>query len=149
MTQVELYTLMKMGLEAKSLSLKDTLDFKLGVDYSYGDIEEHEVISAATKFDGTNYIDTGLKIMEKDRDFTIAIDFEFDSGNSVNSTLAQCFQGDGSNGFRLWYSQEPRFSWNTDSITPSAGTNREIIVFQHDWERSIFYYSECDQDSRA
>lgn len=65
MTQVELYTLMKMGLEAKSLSLKDTLDFKLGVDYSYGDIEEHEVISAATKFDGTNYIDTGLKIMEK------------------------------------------------------------------------------------
>ena len=157
MTQVELYTLMKMGLEAKSLSLKDTLDFKLGVDYSYGDIEEHEVISAATKFDGTNYIDTGLKIMEKDRDFTIAIDFEFDSGNSVNSTLAQCFQGDGSNGFRLWYSQEPRFSWNTDSITPSAGTNREIIVFRHeagsqklyDWERSIFYYSECDQDSRA
>lgn len=132
MTQVELYTLMKMGLEAKSLSLKDTLDFKLGVDYSYGDIEEHEVISAATKFDGTNYIDTGLKIMEKDRDFTIAIDFEFDSGNSVNSTLAQCFQGDGSNGFRLWYSQEPRFSWNTDSITPSAGTNREIIVFRHE-----------------
>lgn len=132
MTQVELYTLMKMGLEAKSLSLKDTLDFKLGVDYSYGDIEEHEVISTATKFDGTNYIDTGLKIMEKDRDFTIAIDFEFDSGNSVNSTLAQCFQGDGSNGFRLWYSQEPRFSWNTDSITPSAGTNREIIVFRHE-----------------
>jgi hypothetical protein len=132
MTQVELYTLMKMGLETKSLSLKDTLDFKLGVDYSYGDIEEHEVISVATKFDGTNYIDTGLKIMEKDRDFTIAIDFEFDSGNSVNSTLAQCFQGDGSNGFRLWYSQEPRFSWNTDSITPSAGTNREIIVFRHE-----------------
>lgn len=132
MTQVELYTLMKMGLETKSLSLKDTLDFKLGVDYSYGDIEEHEVISVATKFDGTNYIDTGLKIMEKDRDFTIAIDFEFDSGNSVNSSLAQCFQGDGSNGFRLWYSQEPRFSWNTDSITPSAGTNREIIVFRHE-----------------
>lgn len=132
MTQVELYTLMKMGLEAKSLSLKDTLDFKLGVDYSYGDIEEHEVISAAIKFDGTNYIDTGLKIMEKDRDFTIAIDFEFDTDNSVNSTLAQCFQGDGSNGFRLWYSQEPRFSWNTDSITPSAGTNREIIVFRHE-----------------
>ena len=104
MTQVELYTLMKMGLETKVLSLKDTLDFKLGVDYSYGDIEEHEVISASTKFDGTNYIDTGLKIMEKDRDFTVAIDFEFDAGNNVNATLAQCFQSDGSNGFRLWYS---------------------------------------------
>ena len=132
MTQVELYTLMKMGLENKALSLKDTLDFKLGVDYSYGDIEEHEVISATTKFDGTNYIDTGLKIMETDRDFTVAIDFEFASGNSVNSTLAQCFQSDGSNGFRLWYSQEPRFSWNTDSATPSTGTNREIIVFRHE-----------------
>lgn len=39
---------------------------------------------------------------------------------------------DGSNGFRLWYSQEPRFSWNTDSVSPSVGTNREIVVFRHE-----------------
>lgn len=131
MTQVELYTLMKMGLESKVLSLKDSLDFKLGVDYSFGDIEEHEVISTPTVFDGETHIDTELMIMEKDKDFTIAIDYQFDTGNTVNSTLAQCFQSDGSNGFRLWYSQEPRLSWGTDSVSPSVRTNREIIVLRH------------------
>ena len=130
LSQVELYAMMKLNLEQKVLSMKDSLDFKLGVDYSYGDVREHEVISAETKFDGTNYIDTGIKLFDEDRDFTVAIDFEFDAGNTVGSTLVQCFQSDGSNGFRLWYSQEPRFSWGTDSTSPTSGS-REIVVFRH------------------
>lgn len=72
---------------------------------TYNDIEEEELISSTTVFDGTNHIDTGISIMDKDKDFTFAIDFEFDNENATGATLAQCFQGDGSNGFRLWYSQ--------------------------------------------
>lgn len=131
MTQVELYTLMKMGLESKALSLKDSLDFKLGIDYSFKDIEEREVVSSPMTFDGETYLDTEISLMDEDRDFTVAIDYQFGDDNSVNSTLAQCFQSDGSNGFRLWYSQEPRLSWGTDSVSPSSGTNREIIVIRH------------------
>lgn len=131
LNQVELYTLMKMGLESNVLSLKDKLNFKLGVDYSYDDIEQYEVIKNTTKFDGSNYIDSNLAIMDKDKDFTIAIDFEFDINNTVGNTLAQCFQSDGSNGFRLWYSGTPRLSWGTDSLQPSTGSNREIVVLRH------------------
>lgn len=131
LSEVEIYTMMKMGLESTILSVKDSLDFKLGIDYSFGDIEEHEVIASDLKFDGTNYLDTKLAIMDKDRDFTVAIDFEFAGGNTSGATLAQCFQGDGSNGFRLWYSTEPRLSWGTDSLRPSNGVSREIIVLRH------------------
>lgn len=130
LSQVELYAMMKMGLEQKVLSVKDSFDFTLGVDFSYDDIEEKEFISSTTVFDGTNYIDTGINIMDKDKDFTFAIDFEFDNDNKTGNTLAQCFQSDGSNGFRLWYSQNYRFSWGSDS-TSATGGEREIIVIRH------------------
>nr|DAT03820.1 MAG TPA: INTERNALIN B BINDING, LEUCINE RICH REPEAT.2A [Caudoviricetes sp.] len=131
LSQVELYAMMKMGLEQKVLTLKDSFDFTLGVDFHYNDIEEEELISSTTVFDGTNHIDTGISIMDKDKDFTFAIDFEFDNENATGATLAQCFQGDGSNGFRLWYSQSYKLSWGTDSTNASSSGGREIIVIRH------------------
>ena len=131
LSEIELYTLMKLGLETDVLDIKDTLDFQLGIDYSFADIEEHEVIGGDMKFDGTQYYDTGLSILEKDRSFTLAIDFEFAAGNASGSTLAQCFQSDGSNGFRIWHSTEPKLSWGTDSTKPTVGVNREIVVLRH------------------
>lgn len=131
LSQVELYAMMKMGLEQEVLTLKDSFDFKLGVDFHYDDVEEKELITSTTVFDGTNHIDTGISIMDKDKDFTFAIDFEFDSENKNGATLAQCFQGDGSNGFRLWYNQSHKLSWGTDSVTASNTGNRELIVIRH------------------
>lgn len=105
LSEVELYTLMKMNLERDKTEAGDTINFKLGIDYDYNDVESKEFISETTEFDGTNYIDTKVSIMDKDRDFTFAIDFEFGSENISGATLAQCFQSNGSNGFRLWYSR--------------------------------------------
>lgn len=131
MSEVELYALLKLGMETELLTVKDSLGLKLGNDYSFDDIEEYEVIASDMKFDGTNYFDTELPMLNGDRDFTIAIDFEFSGGNSAGATLAQCFQSDGSNGFRLWWSTEPKLSWGTDSDKPSTGANREMVVLRH------------------
>lgn len=131
LSQVELYTIMKLGLESNILSIKDSLDLKLGNDYSFDDIEENEIISTDMKFDGTTYYDSGISLMDVDRDFTFAIDYEFASENSTGATLAQCFQYDGANGYRLWWSDGPRLSWGTDSQKPSSGTSREIVVLRH------------------
>ena len=81
------------------------------IDYDYNDVESKEFISETTEFDGTNYIDTKVSIMDKDRDFTFAIDFEFGSENISGATLTQCFQSNGSNGFRLWYIKLRRDTW--------------------------------------
>ena len=131
LTPVELYACMKLELETSLFEVKDYIELPFGMDYSYDDIEEHEAVSATTAFDGSNKIDTGIKIMEIDRAFTVAIDFEFASENTTGGVLAQCYQSDGSNGFRLWYNNGPRFSWGTDSLTPSSNTNREMLILRH------------------
>lgn len=131
MTPVEIYTLMKMGKETEVLSEKDSTALQLGIDCSFNDIPEHEIITTPKVFDGTNYVDTGLKLMKKDSSFTIAIDYVFDQDNKNNATLAQCFQGDGSNGFKLYYRQGVKMLWGTDTIDPSIVNNREIVILRH------------------
>ncbi len=131
LSEVELYTLMKMNLEQSKTTSGDVLNFKLGVDYNYDDVESREFISETTEFDGTNYIDTNTTIMDKDRDFTFAIDFEFNDGNTSGATLAQCFQSNGSNGFRLWYSSNVNLNWGTKSTSPASVGNRELVVIRH------------------
>ena len=131
LSEVELYTMMKMNLEREKTNEGDELNFKLGIDYDYDDVESQEFISDTTEFDGTNYIDTNVQIMDKDRDFTFAIDFEFDTQNTSGATLAQCFQSNGSNGFRLWYSSSIALNWGTRSTSPSALGGRDIVVIRH------------------
>lgn len=131
LSEVELYTMMKMSLEKEKTKEADTLNFKLGVDYNYDDVESKEFISETTEFDGTNYIDTNTTIMDIDRDFTFAIDFEFDAGNTSGATLAQCFQSNGSNGFRLWYSSNVNLNWGTKSTNPAGIADRELVVIRH------------------
>lgn len=131
LSEVELYTMMKMSLEKEKTKEADTLNFKLGVDYNYDDVESKEFIFETTEFDGTNYIDTNTTIMDIDRDFTFAIDFEFDAGNTSGATLAQCFQSNGSNGFRLWYSSNVNLNWGTKSTNPAGIADRELVVIRH------------------
>lgn len=131
LSEVELYTLMKMNLERDKTEAGDTINFKLGIDYDYNDVESKEFISETTEFDGTNYIDTKVSIMDKDRDFTFAIDFEFGSENISGATLTQCFQSNGSNGFRLWYNSNVNLNWGTKSMSPSGINDRELVVIRH------------------
>ena len=128
---VELYAMMKLGLETDILALKDTMNLPFGIDYTFDDIEEKELIASPVILNGSNYIDTKIALMEEDRDFTLAIDYKFASGNASGAVLAQCFQSDGSNGFRLWNSTEPRLSWGTDSIRPQSNNAREVLVLRH------------------
>lgn len=131
LSEVELYTMMKMNLEKEKTHEADVMNFKLGVDYNYDDVESKKFISETTEFDGTNYIDTNTTIMDIDRDFTFAIDFEFDAGNTSGATLAQCFQSNGSNGFRLWYSSNVNLNWGTKSTNPAGIADRELVVIRH------------------
>lgn len=128
---VEIYAMGKLGIESQHVDIKDSISFELGHDYSYDDIEEEILISEQTDFTGSNYIDTGVSIFDEDRDFVIAIDYKFSSGNATNAVLAQCYQNNGANGFRLWYNNGPKLVWGTSSITPSSVNAREMLVIRH------------------
>ena len=135
LSNVELYAISKLGIDNVGLKLEDgdPYTLRVGQDFNFDDVESELIVSEKTSFDGTNYIDTGISLFEKDRDFVLAIDYEFLSSTPSNSVIAQCFNYNGSRGFRLWYNNAPKFSW-CDELTsnaPAAVGYREMLVLRH------------------
>ena len=136
LSPVEIYAMNKLGLAESIITDKDPYTIVIGNDIDYDDIESKLLISEKTYFGGSNYIDTGIQLLDEDRDFVLAIDYEFLSGNKANAVLAQCFQANGANGFKLWYSNSTdftgaKFTWGTTSDNVISINNREIIVIRH------------------
>ena len=138
---VEIYALTKLN-ESGAVNIQDIITDKdpytivVGNDVNYDDIESELLISEKTYFGGSNHIDTGIQLFDEDKDFVLAIDYEFLSGNTSNSVLAQCFQSNGTNGFKLWYSSAndftgARLTWGTSSDNVASVNKREIIVIRH------------------
>lgn len=153
LSPVEIYAMNKLGLADTIITDRDPYTITVGNDIDYEDIESQLLISERACFDGTNYVDTGLKLFEEDKDFVLVVDYEFLSGNKSNAVLAQCFQANGSSGFKLWYSSNSSFtgvklSWGTTSDNVVSVGKREVIVIRHkkgDNNLSI-YKSNLDGD---
>lgn len=157
MTPVEIYALCKLN-KMKILSITDFVDYKdalnirIGNDITYDDIEQKEFITEATVFDGTNNIDTGVSLFDENRDFTLAIDYEFTSGCLANGVLAQCLQPITSGGFKLWYNASPRVTYDGTLQTGFSGVGyREIVILRHQKsdDSLTVYYSNISGDVKT
>ena len=136
LSPVEIYAMNKLDLAESVITDKDQYTIVVGNDIDYDDIESELLISEKTHFNGSNHIDTGIQLFNEDKDFVLAIDYEFLSGNKSNAVLAQCFQSNGSNGFKLWHSSAYDFNgakltWGTTSDNVVSEEKREIIVIRH------------------
>ena len=136
MEPVEIYALTKLNSNnvidvSEIMEDGDDYSFTMGYDIDYDDIDSELIISEKTSFTGSNKLDTGIKLFDEDKDFVLAIDYEMYSSTSVRGVLAQCFQSNGSNGFKLWNNSGVKFTWGSSSITPSSVNNREMIVIRH------------------
>lgn len=131
MSEVQIYALMKLGKESEFVEIKDSITIHMGNDYNYDDIEDAVLIDSTTVFTGSNYIDTGIKLLDEDKDWTLAVDYKWGEGNASNAVLMQCYQGDGSNGFKLWNSSTPRITWGTASTSSASAKKRDIMVLRH------------------
>ena len=136
LTPVEIYAMNKLGLAESVVTDKDSYTIVVGNDIEYDDIESKLLISEKTYFGGDKHIDTGIQLFDEDKDFVLAIDYEFLDGNKSNAVLAQCFQANGTNGFKLWYSAANDFNgakltWGTASDNVIGVNKREIIVIRH------------------
>ena len=140
MSMVELYALTTSLTKGESpdvnldsvVDLADSMTFTMGADFEYEGVESQVLIADTMEFDGSNYHDTGISLFDEDKDFVVAIDYEFGDGNSSRSTLIQCYQNDGSDGFEITYSTNPTITWgNESSYQCATGTNREMLVLRH------------------
>jgi hypothetical protein len=141
LSPVEIYAMNKLN-ELGTINIqsiitdKDPYTIIVGNDIEYDDIDSELLISEKTHFNGSNYIDTNVQLFDVDKDFVLAIDYEFLAGNTSNAVLAQCFQSNGTNGFKLWYSSASgftgaRLTWGTTSDNVVGINKREIIVIRH------------------
>lgn len=131
MSLVEIYAMTKLGLESQYVESKDSISITLGNDISYDDIEEEVVIANKTVFNGSNHIDTNIKLFDEDKDFVLAIEYSMDSNNTNNNVLAQCFSGYSTSGFRLWYNSGAKLGWGSSNESISETDRREIAVIRH------------------
>lgn len=143
---VEIKMLMGMNMEQKYVESMDAISFNMGHDFDYEDVTSKEIISSTMTFNGTNYYDTGIAIMDIDRDFVLAIDYEFGSGNATDATLMHCFSEGTSDGFKLQYnatSSTAQIKWRNESSYQCAnGTNREMLVIRHKaGEKDLYVYA--------
>ena len=156
---VEIYAMNRLNelgtINIQSIIIdKDPYTIVVGNDVEYDDIDSELLISEKTYFNGSNYIDTGIQLFDEDKDFVLAIDYEFLSGNKSNAVLAQCFQANGTNGFKLWYGSSSNFTgakltWGTASDNVTGLDKREIIVIRHKKgdNNLIIYKSNLDDSS--
>ncbi len=154
LSPVEIYAMNKLGLADSVITDKDQYTIVVGNDVEYDDIESELLISEKTYFNGSKYIDTGIQLFDEDKDFVLAIDYEFLSGNTSNAVLAQCFQANGTNGFKLWYSAANDFTgakltWGTASDNVVAVGKREVIVIRHKKGDNNLYIYKSNMDGNA
>lgn len=138
---VEIYAMVQNKVEKNVVTEKDAVTIQMGTDFSYSDIDEKVLISEETVFSGSNYVDTNVKLFDEDRDFVLAIDYKMANSNTNNAVLAQCFETNGSNGFKLWTSSGAKLTWGTSS-TSAIVNCRDMLVIRHiKGENGIHVYS--------
>ena len=122
-------------IQGTNIYAGDSYSFTMGNDYDYEDLADktHVLIDSPRTFTGVDgdYFDTGIAVLDMDKDFVLAVDYEFASDNANGSTLMQCYEQSTSNGFRLYYNTNPTISWYTSSTPCASGTNREMLVLRH------------------
>lgn len=139
LSPVEVYALTKMTEPVdKELSdfgmaieTGDPFSFTMGYDIDFDDIDSNEFISERTVFDGTNYVDTGVKLFDEDKDFVLALDYKMLTGNDSGDTLMQCFQTSGTNGFKLSYNSGVKLAWGGTTVSTASVNKREMLVIRH------------------
>lgn len=140
LSPVEIYAMNKLGLAQDIITDGDAYSFSLGYDFNYDDIESVEIIGenselgdeykGVVEFNGSNYLDTGIQLFDEDKDFILAIDYEFANATS-NAVLAQCYQGNGSVGFKLQYNGGAQLKWGSNTSNIASVNEREMVVIRH------------------
>jgi len=157
-TPIELYAMVKAGVLASNGGLNatpgsadhygmvtsgDEFDIVMGNDADYDNVESVELVSldAPLVFDGTTYHNTGVKLFDEDKSFTLAVDFAYTS-SVANSVLLSCCQG--TNGIRLHYSGNAMLQYGgvNAGAAVAATTSREMLVIRHrKGDPNLYVYS--------
>lgn len=149
MTPAEIYGVATAGRVASYFENKDPIKVTMGSDFNYENVESY-VFAEEVELDGKTAITTGIKPMQEDRSWTIAIDYEYyDYANSMNCPLVSCYDLDGTDGFEIYYNGGVNLKWSTQSTKIGYQNYRNMVVIRHrKGDQNIYaYIFENSQDA--
>lgn len=124
-------------ISGTNISAGDAYSFYMGHDYDFDDLTDKTFtlidIDAPRTFTGAtgDYYDTGITVLDMDRDFVLAVDYEFASDNDSGAVLMECYDQNSTRGFKLSYVNNPTINWLSTSAECATGTSREMLVLRH------------------
>lgn len=165
----QLYAVKKAGLLSEYVTIteddvKDRIPVTLGWEPTFNGIES-KVLAEDLELTGDVSVDTGIKLLDEDRDWTLMIDGTFDS-DTDGACMASCYTADGYHGFQVIYSQGFAVRWgsvtasnsmrtsmssttvNEEKISYVSAQYRELAVLRHvKGSRDLFvYFSKLTED---
>lgn len=148
MSFAEMYAISKTKKAAEYFEDKDYFDFTMGHTFDFNNVES-EILCENLMLDGNTAIDKDITLFDSDnpKSFTMAIDFKFGS-NKSNGTLVSCFEENGSEGFRLRYSNNaPNIQWGDKNISVGNELYRDIVVLRYIAGQNILYIYHTKSDA--
>jgi len=169
MTPMQIYAMGKAGILASNggrnsdrtsaayyemIKSGDTTQISMGCDLDYANVTSHEIVADTVTFNGndtTNIIKTDINLFDKDKPFTLMIDYNFDqTDTSGKATLVSCTNE--SDGFALVQTiNGPRIEFGGDSFNLKSNNNnltgRDIVVIRHILgDPTLYIYSADTRD---
>lgn len=143
---VETEVLSPTGANNTLVASGDTIDIVAGNDYTFSNVDSHELISLASPqtFDGTNYLKpqidgNDILLFDTDKSFTLAIDFAYDTTSDAGGCLAACYHG---NGFLLRYASggSVRYGISATQAVSSNGVRQMVVLRKKAGENKLHVY---------
>ena len=127
----------------------DRKTFRMGNDYSFSNVEEIDIISESTYFDGfTAYevTDGDGNVVElfgdKDKSFTLCLDYEYTATSLTSTLLSVSDTTNNSIPLRLQYSGGHRLDFGSAYNIVGNAKNRNMLVIRHiKGEDKLYTYS--------
>ena len=134
LTPVELYAVARVdnpayGLD-KYFTSTESVNVQFGYMPTYDEIEENILISVPQEFNGEDYFNSNINLLDMDRSFTFAIDYEM--YNNINSAvLFSCYNAAQTRGIRV-------------NVTTSGGN--KVLQLQYNNENHVLYQHPLSDD---
>lgn len=150
MTPSQIYAMIKLrdpdtGDLPVTIHSKDSLSFTMGIDFNYSNIESVDLFPNGPRtFTGVkgDYVDTGIPLLDVDKDWILVVDYEMDSSTRANSVLFQCYQANGMNGFQFRYASGNKVLWGGTSVSAGNTDTRDMVVLRHKkGETDLYVYT--------
>ena len=127
----------------------DRKNFRMGNDYSFNNVEEIDIISQSTYFDGTTAYEATdenndpIELFgEEDRSFTLCLDYEFTDTTLASTIMSISNTDDNSIPLRLQYNTGHRLDYGSANSIVGYNKYRNMLVIRHiKGENKIYVYS--------